>query len=50
MIQRVQSIFLAMAAIAMGLMLFFPLWQKASIESSEVATLNAFYLTYEMVS
>ena len=49
MIQRVQSIFLAMAAIAMGLMLFFPLWQKASIETSEVATLDAFHLTYEVL-
>jgi|TARA_B110000046_G_scaffold169683_1_gene188977 hypothetical protein len=49
MIQRVQSIFLAMAALAMGLMLFFPLWQKASADPQEVATLDAFYLTYEVL-
>ena len=49
MIQRVQSILLAMSAIAMGLMLFFPLWQKGSIETSEVATLDAFYLTHEVL-
>lgn len=49
MIQRVQSIFLVISAIAMGLMLFLPLWQKVSIEPPEVATLNAFHLTYEVL-
>ena len=47
MIQRIQSIFLVVSAIAMGLMLFFPLWQKISIDPPEVAKLDAFHLTYE---
>ena len=49
MIQRIQSIFLLISATAMGLMLFFPLWQKVSIEPPEEATLDAFHLAFEVL-
>jgi hypothetical protein len=47
MIQRLQSIFLFIAALSMGLILFFPIWQKSSLEPSERAILTAFHLKYE---
>lgn len=46
MIQRIQSIFLLLAAIAMGLVLAFDIWQKTSIAQAEGVVLNAFYLTH----
>lgn len=46
MIQRVQSIFLLLVAIAMGLMLGFDVWHKLSISKGEAVELNAFYLTH----
>ena len=48
MIQRVQSILLLISAVAMGLMLFFPIWQKVSFDTPEEATLDAFHLTYDV--
>ena len=50
MIQRIQSILLLLSAIAMGLMLFFPLWQKVSIDPPEEARLDAFHLSYDVLS
>ena len=50
MIQRVQSILLLISAIAMGLMLFFPIWQKVSFDTLEEATLDAFHLTYDVLN
>ena len=50
MIQRVQSILLLISALAMGLMLFFPLWQKVSFDPPEEATLDAFYLAYDVLN
>ena len=50
MIQRIQSILLLLSAIAMGLMLFFPLWQKVSIDPPEEAILDAFHLSYDVLS
>jgi hypothetical protein len=47
MIQRIQSIFLFVSAVAMIMMLFFPIWQKLDFQASEIATLDAFYLKYE---
>ncbi|MDQ3393798.1 MAG: DUF4293 domain-containing protein [Bacteroidota bacterium] len=45
MIQRVQSIFLFLVGMCMFLVLFFPLWEKVSIEDQQVATLSAYSLT-----
>ena len=50
MIQRIQSILLLTSAIAMGLMLFFPLWQKVSIDPPEEAILDAFHLAYDVLN
>ena len=47
MIQRVQSIFMLIAAIAMIAMIFFPLWEKADPESSRLITMNAFEVKFE---
>lgn len=40
MIQRVQSIFLALAAIAMFAMMFSPVWGKADAEGTQLVVLN----------
>ena len=51
MLQRVQSIFMTIAATAMILMLFFPIWEKSDgnieAEKREYAVMDAFQLTYE---
>lgn len=47
MLQRVQSIFMFLAAIAMIAMTFFPLWEKADFETSRLITMNAFEVTYD---
>ncbi len=47
MIQRVQSIFMFIAAAAMIAMTFFPLWQKADLEASRLITMNAFEIRFE---
>ncbi|MEQ9402024.1 MAG: DUF4293 domain-containing protein [Cyclobacteriaceae bacterium] len=47
MIQRAQSIFMFIAAAAMVAMTFFPLWEKADIETSRLVTLNAFEVRFE---
>lgn len=44
MIQRIQSIFLAIIAIAMGVMAFTPIWDKTG--QSESVTLDAMSLTH----
>ncbi|CAN5323856.1 DUF4293 domain-containing protein [soil metagenome] len=46
MIQRVQSIFLFLVSLCMFLMIFFPLWEKISVEDQQVVTLTAFTLTH----
>lgn len=46
MIQRVQSIFLLVAAIIMISVLFLPIWGEADIEAQEVINLNAFEIEY----
>ena len=46
MIQRIQSVFLALVAIFMVLTLFFPLWQKMDTENSEVATITSLEVTH----
>ncbi|MEO9872760.1 DUF4293 domain-containing protein [Ekhidna sp.] len=51
MLQRVQTIFMTIAAIAMILMLFFPVWEKSDgqfeAEKREYAIMDAFQLRYE---
>lgn len=47
MLQRVQSIFMFIASVAMIAMTFFPLWEKADHETSRLLTMTAFELTYE---
>ena len=51
MLQRVQTIFMTIAALAMILMLFFPIWEKSDTqyeaEKREYAIMDAFTLRYE---
>ncbi|MEM6831483.1 MAG: DUF4293 domain-containing protein [Bacteroidota bacterium] len=47
MIQRIQSIFMFLAAVAMISMTFFPLWQKADLETSRLITMNAYEVRFE---
>jgi hypothetical protein len=46
MIQRIQSIFLLLVAIAMGLMLAFDIWEKTSVPENEAVVLNTYFLTH----
>ncbi|MEM6814756.1 MAG: DUF4293 domain-containing protein [Bacteroidota bacterium] len=52
MLQRIQTIFMTLAAIAMILVLFFPIWEKSDQdfedENREYAIMNAFELRYEL--
>lgn len=56
MLQRIQTIFMTIAAIAMVLMLFFPIWGKSQDNPNEAqaqfdyALMNAFELRYEQRS
>jgi len=51
MLQRVQTIFMTIAAIAMILMVFFPIWEKSAqnfeAERREYAIMDSFQLRYE---
>lgn len=47
MLQRIQTVFLLIMAIAMLSMLFVPIWDQTRPETSEKVTLTAFYLTIE---
>jgi len=51
MLQRVQTIFMTIAAISMLLILFFPIWEKSDqnfeAEKREYAIMDSFQLTYE---
>lgn len=51
MLQRVQTIFMILAAIAMALMLFFPIWEKSDsnyeAEVREYAIMDTYTLSYE---
>lgn len=46
MLQRIQSIFLALIAIALCSFMFVNIWDKQNIDSQEFVTLNAFELTF----
>ncbi len=47
MIQRIQTVFLFFVALSMLGILFFPLWQKMDLSSSEIATMDAFFVRFE---
>jgi hypothetical protein len=47
MIQRIQSVFLLIAALVMISVLFLTIWMKVDINNQEIVTMNAYQLTYE---
>lgn len=49
MIQRIQTIFLFVAAVAMICMLFFPIWQKINSANTEMATLTSISMNYQQL-
>lgn len=49
MIQRIQSVFLLLAALVMISILFLPIWGKVDQQAGEVINLNAFQLVYTEV-
>jgi magnesium-transporting ATPase (P-type) len=46
MLQRLQSLFLLIAVVAMLVFLFTPVWIKVSVDTQEMAILDAFNLNY----
>ncbi|MEO9476498.1 MAG: DUF4293 domain-containing protein [Cyclobacteriaceae bacterium] len=50
MIQRIQSLFLLVAAIIMIAVLFLPAWEETNATNTEVVTINAFELVYAQTS
>ncbi|MCP4457849.1 MAG: DUF4293 domain-containing protein [Cytophagales bacterium] len=46
MIQRIQSVFMLIMALVMLSMLFMPIWEKENLDTKDLVSLNAFYLTY----
>lgn len=50
MIQRIQSVLLFLAAIALMVALFFPIWSEVSAEKLERAELNVYELRYEKIN
>jgi hypothetical protein len=47
MIQRIQTIFLFLIVVAMGVALFSPIWEKAGVTPADMAHLSAFQLTVQ---
>ncbi|MCS7004073.1 MAG: DUF4293 domain-containing protein [Cytophagales bacterium] len=47
MIQRVQTIFMFLAAVSMFSLLFVKIWGKTDLKANQVAELNAYTLTYQ---
>jgi glucan phosphoethanolaminetransferase (alkaline phosphatase superfamily) len=48
MLQRIQTLFLAIVAVGMGVFLAMPVWQKSSLDGSQSASLNALSLTHKV--
>jgi glucan phosphoethanolaminetransferase (alkaline phosphatase superfamily) len=46
MLQRIQTIFLFLIVVSMGVVLGFPIWEKTGAGPTEIASLTAFQLTY----
>lgn len=49
MIQRIQTLFLVVAAAAMICMLFFPMWQKVNEDKTEIAIMDVYSLSYNQL-
>ncbi|PWJ56965.1 uncharacterized protein DUF4293 [Dyadobacter jejuensis] len=50
MLQRIQTIFLALVMIGMGVFLSFPIWFKVSADGEQQASLTAMKLTHQLDS
>jgi glucan phosphoethanolaminetransferase (alkaline phosphatase superfamily) len=50
MIQRIQTLFLAVVAIGMGVFLSMPVWQKASVSGVPSVAMDAFKTTHQIDS
>jgi len=50
MIQRIQSVFLLIAAAVMISVLFLTIWVKVDVNQQEMVSMNAFKMTYESFS
>ncbi|HEV7346694.1 DUF4293 domain-containing protein [Telluribacter sp.] len=48
MLQRIQTLFLAIVAIGMGVFLALPVWQKTAAGGEQTATLDALHLTHQL--
>ncbi|WP_026632034.1 DUF4293 domain-containing protein [Dyadobacter alkalitolerans] len=48
MLQRIQTVFLALTVIGMGIFLAFPIWSKVSLAGEERADLTAIKLTHQI--
>lgn len=48
MLQRIQSIFLAITVIGMGVFISFPVWTKVSVAGDQSASLTAMKLTHQI--
>jgi NO-binding membrane sensor protein with MHYT domain len=48
MLQRIQTIFLAITIIGMGIFLAFPIWSKVSVSGEQHADLTAIRLNYQV--
>ena len=46
MIQRIQTIFLLLVALCMGLMFGFPVWEKISLAQNQAVQVDAYQLTH----
>jgi glucan phosphoethanolaminetransferase (alkaline phosphatase superfamily) len=47
MLQRIQTLFLALVAIGMGVFIALPLWEKVAADGIQRASMTAMYLTYQ---
>ena len=48
MLQRLQSLFLLIVAVAMGIFIALPLWEKIAANGIQQASMNAMYLTHKI--
>lgn len=47
MIQRIQTLFLVLIAVAMGIMIAFPIWSKTATDGTQSVQLDALHLTHQ---
>lgn len=48
MLQRIQSIFLAITVVGMGIFVSFPIWTKIAVDGQQQASLTALKLTHQL--